>query len=107
VPGRYALLIQTANRFSLAVMRGSDAEINRFATPDLLRRAPAGHLVNLFGIGNVPHDVFIRAIQLNGASASATLVFSFGSAVQANRASTWQYTADGWKLAGIGQYGKG
>lgn len=105
--GLRLLLYESSNGFSRAVVSGTDAQINGFATRDLLNRAPAGHLVNLFGLQNRPQSVSIQNVRLTGQSATATLVFRFGSQTQISRPSTWVYTDSGWRLAGVGIYGRG
>jgi hypothetical protein len=105
--GLRALLFEASNGLGRAVVSGTDAQINHFATGDLLRRAPAGHLVNLFGLQNRPQSVSIQNVRLTGHSATASLVFRFGSQTQFSRPSDWVYTDAGWRLAGVGIYGRG
>lgn len=105
--GLRALLYQTCYTFGLAIVHGTDAKINSFATRDLLKRAPSGHLVNLFGLINTPQQVAVQNIHVSGHTASANVVFIFNPREHVVRASEWQYTSAGWKLSAIGGYGRG
>ena len=101
------LLFAATDSFSWAVVHGTDARINSFATPDLLRRAPSRHLVNLFGLMNTPQHVVVQNVRLRGHTASGEVVFIFNPREHVTRTSVWTYTRAGWKLAAIGKYGRG
>lgn len=94
-------LMQTVTNFGYAVIKGPDARINGYATPDLLAKAPAHRLISLIGPAQYSPTAFHFTIDAyTGSRASVTVTWKSGALGLVNSTS-WVYTAQGYKLSAM------
>jgi hypothetical protein len=94
-------LMSSIKGFGYALIQGPDARINRYATPALLAKAPAGHLINLLGPAqNPPASFTFRVTAYTGYTGTATMELKRGAPALIER-TQWVYTAAGWKLSAL------
>lgn len=89
-----------ATGLGYAVLHGNRSTINSYATPALLKRAPAGHLINLMGMQNLPGS-FRYTVDSSGAnSATVTMKWAFGRSTVVDRLD-WVKTVAGWRVSAV------
>lgn len=107
-PNPISALVQANDGLATAMIHGPDAVINSYATPQLLAKAPARHLVNLLsgGMQNPPGNYGFRVESRGGPSvavrgrAKVMMDFDNGSVTVRNRL-FWTKTAADWKLSNV------
>lgn len=83
-----------------AVLRGNNTAINRHAAADLLKAAPAGQLVNILGMQNLPGRFAYTVDSVRGPYATATMTWIFGRSTVVDRL-RWVSTNAGWRIADV------
>jgi hypothetical protein len=81
--------------------------VNAYATPDFLRHAPGGQLINFYGFQNPFRSSSVSVNWLSGGTAQVTQRFDFGAQTVLVRIVTWSYTDSGWKITGVAGPGRG
>lgn len=89
-----------ASGLGYAVTRGDDTAINHYATPALLKSAPAGYLINLLGMQNIPGNFRYTVDSVQGANATVTMEWIFGNSPVIDRLD-WVQTNAGWRIANV------
>jgi hypothetical protein len=100
-----ARLIRRVTGFGYALLSGSHRQIDRYATPAVLRSAPGRHVLNLLPpAGRHPRSFTFRITRFSGATGAVTLQLTDGG-VTRTTATGWTDTGAGWKLVRLGQVG--
>jgi hypothetical protein len=101
--------LQIANYSFMRELQQGGRNLNDYATPQLLRQAPGGQLINYYGFQNPFSRSSVSINWLSGSTGQVTQRFAFGPQninVQV-RVVTWTHADGFWRISGVAGAGRG